>query len=164
MSIKKIENDLGLIKKFKLKSSIQEGIINNELGIKTESLGTLYSTFGADAKVTIHNISNTKRRVFLTVSNDEGMGQNFLLSTRLSKLVRDKEVTLSEVMFNPITLEKTAPNPETQEYDENYIKKEIYVINAVSEKFKTKVGESKVRKPKTLADYRRITVKTSREN
>jgi hypothetical protein len=124
-----------------------------DITLDRESLGTLYSTFGADANVTIHNISNTKRRVFLTVSNDEGMGQNFLLSTRLSKLVRDKEVTLSEVMFNPITLETTSPNPETQEYDENYVKNEVYVINVASEKFTTKIGEQKARKPRSLADY-----------
>jgi len=124
-----------------------------DITLQSESLGTLYSTFGADADVTIHNISNTKKRVFLTVSNDEGMGQNFFLSTRLSELVRDREVTISEVMFNPITLETTAPNPETQDYDENYVKNEFYVINVVTEKFKTKIGESKVRKPKSLADY-----------
>ena len=124
-----------------------------DLTLQSESLGTLYSTFGADAEVTIHNISNTKRRVFLTVSNGEGMGQNFYLSTRLSELVRDREVTISEVMFNPITLETTSPNPETKEYDENYVKNDFYVINVVTEKFKTKIGESKVRKPKSLADY-----------
>jgi hypothetical protein len=137
LSIQKIANDLGLIKK--------------------ESLGTLYSTFGADADVIIHNISNTKKRVFLTVTNSQGQGQNFTLSKRLSELVRDREVTISEVMFNPITLETTAPNPETKEYDENYVKNEFYVINVASEKFSTKVGQQKVRKPKTLADYRRMT-------
>jgi hypothetical protein len=124
-----------------------------DLTLQSESLGTLYSTFGADAEVTIHNISNTKKRVFLTVSNAEGLGQNFYLSTRLSELVRDREVTISEVMFNPITLETTSPNPETQEYDENYVKNDFYVINVVTEKFKTKIGESKVRKPKSLSDY-----------
>jgi hypothetical protein len=124
-----------------------------DLTLQRESLGTLYSTFGADADVIIHNISNTKKRVFLTVSNDEGLGQNFYLSTRLSELVRDREVTISEVMFNPITLETTSPNPETQEYDENYEKNDFYVINVASEKFSTKIGEQKVRKPRSLADY-----------
>ena len=56
-------------------------------------------------------------------------------------------------MFNPITLETTAPNPETQEYDENYVKNEFYVINVASEKFTTKIGEQKARKPRCLADY-----------
>jgi hypothetical protein len=124
-----------------------------DITLDRESLGTLYSTFGADANVTIHNISNTKKRVFLTVSDNEGMGQNFYLSTRLSELVRDREVTISEVMFNPITLETTSPNPETQEYDENYVKNDFYVINVASEKFTTKIGEQKARKPRSLADY-----------
>ena len=91
--------------------------------------------------------------MFLTVTNSEGQGENFYLSTRLSELVRDREVPITDVMFNPITLETTSPNPETQEYDENYVKNEFYVINVESEKFELNVGEKQARKPRSLADY-----------
>jgi hypothetical protein len=126
---------------------------SSELTLVRESLGTLFSIFGKDANVVIHNISNTKKRVFLTVTNSQGQGENFYLSTRLSELVRDREIPITDVMFNPITLETTSPNPETQEYDENYVKNEFYVINVESEKFTLKVGEKQARKPKSLADY-----------
>ena len=115
-------------------------------------MGTLYSIFGKDANVEIHNISG-KKRVFLTVTNSQGQGQNFTLSEKLSELVRDREVPITDVMFNPITLETTAPNPETKEYDENYVKSQYYCINVESEKFNLKVGEKQARKPRTLAEY-----------
>ena len=125
---------------------------SSELTLVRESLGTLYSIFGKDANVEIHNISG-KKRVFLTVTNSQGQGQNFTLSEKLSELVRDREVPITDVMFNPITLETTAPNPETKEYYENYVKSQYYCINVESEKFNLKVGEKQARKPRTLAEY-----------